>query len=326
MSTVLLVAEQAQGALRKSTLSALTAARELARRTGGAVTALVAGHGVRGAADELAAHGVDVLLADAPVLAHYLAESYAPVVADAAAATGAAWVVVAATAFGKDLLPRAAAALGAGVATDVLALAGEGPEVLLRRPMWAGNVLAEVEITSAVKALSVRPTEFAPATRAPGVAPGAVTPRPVAVVAETLRTRFVELQAARSDRPDLADARVVVAGGRGTRGDFGAIEALADALGGAVGASRAAVDAGWAPNDWQVGQTGKVVAPELYVAAGISGAIQHVAGMKGAKVIVAVNKDPEAPIFQVADYGLVGDLFQALPELCARIRASREAR
>jgi electron transfer flavoprotein alpha subunit len=320
MSKVLLVAEQVQGKLRKSTLSALSAARELARRTGGAVSALVAGHQARGAADELASYGVDVTLADAPVLEHYLAESYAPVVEEATAAAGATWVVVAATAFGKDLLPRAAARIGAGVATDVVSLAGEGADVLLRRPMWAGNVLAEVAIVSPVKAISVRPTEFQPAER---TGQGEVSTFPVAVEAGALRTRFVELEALKSDRPELGDARVIVAGGRGTKGDFKVVEALADELGGAVGASRAAVDSGWVPNDWQVGQTGKVVAPELYVAAGISGAIQHVAGMKGAKVIVAINKDPEAPIFQVADYGLVGDLFQVIPELCARVRAAR---
>jgi electron transfer flavoprotein alpha subunit len=320
MSNVLLIAEQAHGKLKKSTLQALGAARQLARRTGGTVTALVAGLPARAAADELSGFGVEVKLAEAPGLEHYLAESHAPVVAQAAAAAGATWLVVAATAFGKDLLPRAATLLGAGVATDVVALAGEGAEVLLHRPMWAGNVLAEVEITTQVKAISVRPTDFAVAER---TGQGAVTPMPITIDAGALRTRFVELEVLKSERPELTDARVIVAGGRGTKGDFKPLEALADALGGAVGASRAAVDAGWAPNDWQVGQTGKVVAPELYIAAGISGAIQHVAGMKGSKVIVAINKDPEAPLFQVADYALVGDLFQALPELSARVRAAR---
>jgi electron transfer flavoprotein alpha subunit len=318
MSNVLVVAELSRGTLRKATLSALTAAREVARRSGGAVSALVLGSGAAAAAEELAAYGVPVRLADAPVLAHPLAEAHAPVVADAARAAGASWVVTAATAYGKDLLPRAAVALGAAVATEVLAVAGEGAEILLRRPMWAGNVIAEVELRGPVKAFSVRPTEFAPAARAPG---GSVTPLPVSVEAASLRTRFVELQEVKSERPELTDARVVVAGGRGTRGDFGPLSGLADDLGAAVGASRAAVDAGWVPNDWQVGQTGKVVAPELYVAAGISGAIQHVAGMKGAKVIVAINKDADAPIFQIADYGLVADLFQAVPALRERLKA-----
>ncbi|HSD21810.1 MAG TPA: FAD-binding protein [Anaeromyxobacter sp.] len=319
MSNVLVLAEQSRGTLRKATLSAVTAARELAHRTGGKVTALVLGCGAGAAADELAAHGVTVRLADAPALAHPLAEAHAPVVAEAAKVVGASWVVAPATAYGKDVLPRAAVALGAAVATEVLAIAGAGAEILLRRPMWAGNVIAEVELRTEVKAFTVRPTEFPPAGRAPG---GSVAPLPVTVDAATLRTRWVGLEEVKSERPELTDARVVVAGGRGTKGDFGPITGLADVLGGAVGASRAAVDAGWAPNDWQVGQTGKVVAPELYVAAGISGAIQHVAGMKGAKVIVAVNKDADAPIFQIADYGLVADLFQALPELRDRVQGA----
>jgi electron transfer flavoprotein alpha subunit len=186
--------------------------------------------------------------------------------------------------------------------------------------MWAGNVLAEVEITTPVKVFTVRATEF-PASLAE--AEGPVLEARVAVDGAALGTRRVAFEEVESVRPELSEARVVVAGGRGTRGDFGPIEALADALGGAVGASRAAVDAGWVPNDWQVGQTGKVVAPELYVAAGISGAIQHLAGMKGSKVIVAVNKDPEAPVFEVADYGLVGDLARVLPELTAKLASER---
>jgi electron transfer flavoprotein alpha subunit len=217
-------------------------------------------------------------------------------------------------------MPRVAAKLGAAAATDVLALAGEGPNVLLRRPMWAGNVIAEVELTTPVKVFTVRPTEFAPP---PKVAGGSITEVPVAVDLAALRARFVELQEVSSERPELTEARAVVAGGRGTNGDFKAVEGLADDLGAAVGASRAAVDAGWVPNDWQVGQTGKVVAPELYVAAGISGALQHLAGMKGSKVIVAINKDPEAPIFQIADYGLVADLFKAIPALREKLRSSR---
>ncbi len=316
MSNVLVVAEQLGGKLRKPSLHALSAGRAVAGRTGGTVTALVAGHGVAGAAEQLARHGVAVAVADAPVLGHYLAESHAAVVADAARAAGATWIVTAATSTGKDLLPRAAAKLGAAVATDVLGLAGEGSTVLLRRPMWAGNVVAEVELMTPVKAFSVRATEFPAAAES---AIGTVTPLPVTVTAQMVKVRFVAFEEVKSARPELTEARVVVAGGRGTKGDFKPIEALADALGAAVGASRAAVDAGWVPNDLQVGQTGKVVAPELYVAAGISGAIQHVAGMKGARVIVAVNKDPEAPIFQIADYGLVGDLGPALAELRQKI-------
>jgi electron transfer flavoprotein alpha subunit len=318
MSNVLVLAEQSHGKLKKATLSALTAGREVARRSGGKVTALVLGKGAAQAAEELAGHGAEVKHADVPALEHYLAEVWAPVVAEVAKAAAATWVVAGATAFGKDLLPRAAARLGAAAATEVLALAGEGASVLLRRPMWAGNVIAEVELTTPVKAFTVRPTEFAPAPKAAGGSAAAVAVSPPAV-----QTRFVEFQEVKSERPELTEARVVVSGGRGTKGDFKEVEALADDLGAAVGASRAAVDAGWVPNDWQVGQTGKVVAPELYVAAGISGAIQHVAGMKGAKVIVAINKDPEAPIFQIADYGLVADLFKAIPELREKVKASK---
>ena len=318
---VLIVAEQGGGAVRKATFHAIAAGKELARRTGGKVHAALLGKGVSALASEIAARGVEVHVADAPALEHYLAESYAPVVAELAKAAGATYVGAAATAQGKDLLPRVAAKLGAAAASDVLGFGGEGANVTFRRPMWAGNVLAEVELATPVKVFTVRATEF-PSAPKEG-APGAVAPAAVNVDVGALKTRFVEFREVKSERPELTEARVVVAGGRGTKGDFKAVEALADELGAAVGASRAAVDAGWVPNDWQVGQTGKVVAPELYVAAGISGAIQHLAGMKGSKVIVAINKDPDAPIFQIADYGLVADLFKALPELQEKVKASR---
>jgi electron transfer flavoprotein alpha subunit len=319
MTNVLIVAEQTGGALRKATLHAIAAGRELARRTGGKLHVALLGNGVRPLADELARHGAEVHVADAASLAHPLAEAHAPVIAAAARAAQAGYVGAAATAFGKDLLPRVAALLEAGMATEVLGFGGAGPAVTFRRPMWAGNVLAEVEIATPVKAFTVRATEFA--ASAPD-ASGTVRDLAAAVPA-SLGTRYVAFEEVKSARPELTEARVVVAGGRGTKGDFKSVEALADELGAAVGASRAAVDAGWVPNDWQVGQTGKVVAPELYVAAGISGAIQHLAGMKGSKVIVAVNKDPDAPIFQIADYGLVADLFKVLPELAGRVKASR---
>ena len=320
MSNILVFVEQRDGKVRKAPLESLTLARALAGKTGGTVAAVVAGSGVSGLAAELAAYGAEVHAADAPVLEHYLAEAAAPVVAGIAQAAQATLVGAAATAFGKDLVPRVAARLSAACATEVLGFGGEGAAVTFRRPMWAGNVLAEVELATPVKCFTVRPTEF-PA--APKEGTGAVVAAPVAVDAAALKTRFVEFKEVKSARPELTEARVVVAGGRGTKGDFKEIEGLADDLGAAVGASRAAVDAGWVPNDWQVGQTGKVVAPELYVAAGISGAIQHLAGMKGSRVIVAVNKDPEAPIFQLADYGLVADLFKAIPELRAKIKSAR---
>src|SRR5512146_1922411 len=312
MSNVLIVAEQHAGALRKATLHAVAAGRALAKRTGGKLHVALLGAGVKPLAAELAKHGAEVHVADAPVLEKPLAEAHAPVVAAVARAASATYVGAAATAYGKDLLPRAAALLDAGMATEVLGFGGDGAAVTFRRPMWAGNVLAEVEIATPVKVFTVRPTEFAAASKE---GKGAVKPAPVPVDAAALKTRHAGFKEVKSERPELTEARAIVAGGRGTKGDFKPVEALADELGAAVGASRAAVDAGWVPNDWQVGQTGKVVAPELYVAAGISGAIQHLAGMKSSKVIVAVNKDAEAPIFAIADYGLVGGLFKVLPEL-----------
>jgi electron transfer flavoprotein alpha subunit len=204
------------------------------------------------------------------------------------------------------------------MASDVLGFGGEGAKVTFRRPMWAGSVFAEVAIATPIKVLTVRGAEFGHPEKA--AAPAPIQPFTALPDAASGHTRFVDFKQVKSARPDLSEARVVVAGGRGTKGDFKPIEALADALGAAVGASRAAVDAGWVPGDYQVGQTGKMVAPELYIAVGISGAIQHLAGMKNSRVIVAINKDPEAPIFQVADYGLVGDLFKILPELQAALQ------
>jgi electron transfer flavoprotein alpha subunit len=317
---VLLLAEHRGGALARPTLHALSAARALQARTGGELRCALLGDGLAAAAGELAGYGAPVHLAESAALAEPVAEVLAPAVERLLREVGATWLLAASTAWAKDLLPRVAARLGAGMASEVLGLGGEGPEVTLRRPMWAGNVLAEVELTTPLKVLTVRSTEFPLAGKA--AAPGEVVrydPGP----APAARARVVGFAEVATTRPALGDARVVVAGGRGTKGDFRAVEELADALGGAVGATRAAVDAGWVPNDWQVGQTGKVVAPDLYVAAGVSGAIQHLAGMKGSRVIVAVNKDPEAPIFLVADYGLVADLFQALPALAARVKASR---
>ncbi len=318
MNNVLVVAEQLAGALRKASLPAVKAGRELAGRTGGRLHVLVMGRGVAAAATEIAAYGPDeVDVVEDAALEHGLAEPAAQAVEQVARALGAGYVVATASSTGKDLMPRVAARLGAGMATDVLGFVGDGPNLAFRRPMWAGAVIAEVEITTPIRVLTVRGTEFGAPPKAPAPAP--VKPIPAAIDAAAVKTRFVSLEQVKSARPELTEAKVIVAGGRGTKGDFKPVEALADSLGAAVGASRAACDAGWVPNDWQVGQTGKTVAPELYIAAGISGAIQHLAGMKNSKVIVAINKDPEAPIFQVADYGLVGDLFKVLPELQAAL-------
>jgi electron transfer flavoprotein alpha subunit len=317
---VLIIAEQSGGHLKKATLHAVAAGQAIAGRTGGKVHVALLGKGVGAVAAEIAAHGVTVHAADAAGLEHYLAEAFAPVVAGIAKEVGATFVGAAATAFGKDLVPRVAARMGAATATEVLGFGGAGPAVTFHRPMWAGNVLAEVDLASPVKAFTIRPTEFPAAAKAAG---GEVKSVAAAVDLAGLPVRFVEFKEVKSARPELTEARVVVSGGRGTKGDFKELEALADDLGAAVGATRAAVDAGWVANDLQVGQTGKVVAPELYIAAGISGAIQHLAGMKGSKVIVAINKDPEAPIFQLADYGLVADLFKAVPELREKIKAGK---
>jgi electron transfer flavoprotein alpha subunit len=316
MATILVVAEQANGQLKKATFHALEAAQQLARKTGAQLQAVVIGQGVSGAAQELAQYGLAVHAVDGAPFEHALAETHSAAVAAAAKAAGAQDVVIAATAYGKDMAPRLAARLSAGLASDVLGFAGEGGKVWFKRAMWAGNAIATVEVVAPARVVTVRATEFPAAKK--GGSPGTV--QPLAVEAPQPKTRFIEFNEVKSARPELTEARVVVSGGRGTKGDFKPIEQLADVLNAAVGASRAVVDAGWQPNDLQVGQTGKVVAPQLYIAAGISGAIQHLAGMKGSKTIVAINKDAEAPIFQVADYGLVADLFKALPEMAEAVK------
>jgi len=320
MSNVLVVAEQFEGKLKKASLHTVKAAQDLAGRTGGKVFGLVLGKGIGGAAAELAAAGVEVLTADDAKLEHALAENYAKVIEKAAKETGATYVLAPSASQGKDILPRVAARLGAGMASDIMGFGGSGADVTFQRPMWAGSVIAEVEIATPVKLATVRSTEFPAAEKAASA--GAVKALALPDLGEA-KTKFLEFRQVKSARPELTEARVVVSGGRGTKGDFKPIDGLADELGAAVGASRAVVDAGWVPNDYQVGQTGKTVAPELYIALGISGAIQHIAGMKGSKVIVAVNKDAEAPIFQIADYGLVGDLFKIAPELQAAIKAAK---
>ncbi len=322
MPIVLIVAEQQpDGKLRKASLNSITAGKQLAEKAGAELHVVVLGKDVTAVAGELAAYGAKVVHAgSAPVLEHYLAETYAPAVAALAQQIKADYVGMASTAMGKDLTPRIAARLKAAMATDVMGFGGAGADVTFTRPMWAGNVIAEVKLSTPVKVFSIRTTEFAVAEQGGAAAEvKAFTPADAGAV----KARHLDFKEVKSARPNLTEARVVISGGRGTKGDFKEIEALADELGAAVGASRAVCDAGWVPNDLQVGQTGKVVAPQLYVAAGISGAIQHLAGMKGSKTIVAINKDPEAPIFQVADYGLVADLFKALPELREALKAAK---
>jgi electron transfer flavoprotein alpha subunit len=322
MSVVLIVAErQPDGQLRKATLHAIAAGADLAGKAGAELHLAVVADDPAPIAGKLRDLGAKVVhTIAAPAFAHYLAETFAPAVAELAKSVGAGFVGAAATAQGRDLVPRVAARLRAAMASDVVAFSGSGTDITFTRPMWAGAVISEVKLKTPVKAFTVRATEFpaAAAGQPPAEVKAFSATAPAAVP-----TRFVDFKEVKSARPELTEARIVVSGGRGTKGDFKEVEALADELGAAVGASRAACDAGWVPNDWQVGQTGKVVAPQLYIAAGISGAIQHLAGMKGSKVIVAINKDPEAPIFQVADYGIVGDLFKVLPELRAAIHAAK---
>ena len=308
--TILVIAEHDNASVKAATLNTVAAAQKI----DGDVHVLVAGHNAQAAADAAAqAAGVSkVLLADAPQLADGLAENMAAQVL--AIASHYSHILFPATASGKNVAPRVAAKLDASQISDVIAIHGADT---FDRPIYAGNAIATVQSGDAVKVITVRTTGFdaVPATG------GSAAVEALAAVADSGLSSFVGREVAKSDRPELAGAKVVVSGGRGmgSAENFKILEPLADKLGAAMGASRAAVDAGYAPNDWQVGQTGKIVAPQLYVAVGISGAIQHLAGMKDSKVIVAINKDPEAPIFGVADYGLVGDLFQVVPELAAAL-------
>ncbi|WP_437744122.1 electron transfer flavoprotein subunit alpha/FixB family protein [Sorangium sp. So ce302] len=322
MADVLVVAEAADGKLKKTTHSAVTFARQAAAALGGTYSILVIGDALGDAAAEAATLGAaKVLVAQASSLKDYVAERYVPTVA--AAAKGAAVVVGTASAYGKDLLPRVAARLSAGFASDISELLPEGGKLKYKRPMYAGNAYGVCTVSTPVQVVSVRQSAFAAAEPTGSTSPiEQVAVVPPSAAAE--RVEFVSFDQVKSERPELTEAKVVVSGGRALKERFNEVlDPLADVLGAAVGASRAACDAGYAASDLQVGQTGKVVAPSLYVAVGISGAIQHLAGMKGSKVIVAINKDADAPIFQVADYGLVADLFATVPELVKQIQAAR---
>ena len=304
--TVLVIAEHDNSALRPVTLNVMAAALEI----GGGVDVLVAGSGCDGAGAAAAAiPGVGkVLVADDAAYENSLAENIAPLAAEVAA--GYDHVLGAHTTTGKNFMPRVAALLDSQMISDIIGVVdGE----TFQRPIYAGNAIATVKSSDVKKVVSVRGTGFDPA---PGEG-GSATVEAVGTAHDAGLSSFVAEEIAQSERPELTAASVIISGGRGMQnGDnFSLLEGIADRLGAAIGASRAAVDAGFVPNDMQVGQTGKIVAPDLYIAVGISGAIQHLAGMKDSKVIVAINKDEDAPIFQVADYGLVADLFNALPEL-----------
>ncbi len=306
---VLVLAEHNNAELNAATLNTVTAAAEL-----GEIDVLVAGHQCRAVAEAAAKVGgvARVLLAEAETYAHPVAESLAPLIVGLASAYS--HVLAPATTFGKNVMPRAAALLDVAQVSEISAIVG--PDTFVR-PIYAGNAMATVQSSDAIKIITVRGTAFDAAPTEGGSA----AIEEIEAAEDPGLSRFVGHELTKSERPELTSARVIISGGRGMQSgeNFALLEEIADKLGAAVGASRAAVDAGFVPNDYQVGQTGKVVAPERYIAVGISGAIQHLAGMKDSKVIVAINKDAEAPIFQVADYGLVEDLFKALPELSAEL-------
>jgi electron transfer flavoprotein alpha subunit len=309
---ILVVAEHDNKTIRKSTLNAIAAAQKL----GGELHILIAGHQAADAAKAAAQipGGKKVLHADAPHLGEFLAENVAALVVSLA--KGYSHILAPATSNGKNVMPRVAALLDVQQISDIVAV--EGADTFVR-PIYAGNALATVKSKDALKVITVRTTAF------DAVAPtgGSAQVESVSPPADAGLSSFVGREVSKSERPELTAAKIIVSGGRGMGNgeNFTKIlEPLADKLGAAMGASRAAVDAGFVPNDWQVGQTGKIVAPDLYIAVGISGAIQHLAGMKDSRVIVAINKDEEAPIFQVADYGLVGDLFQLVPNVVEELK------
>jgi electron transfer flavoprotein alpha subunit len=308
--SVLVVAEHDHAVLKSATLNAVAAAHKI----GGDVHLLVAGHNAAGAATAAAqvAGIAKVLHADGAQLAAQTAENLAVLVVGLAAPY--THILLPATGFGKNAAPRIAALLDVAQISDIVAV--EAADIFVR-PIYAGNAFATVQSKDAKKVITVRTTGFDPAEASGGKA----SVETVAAPADTGLTQVLGQELTKSDRPELTSARVVISGGRGMQNgeNFKMLEALADKLHAAIGASRAAVDAGYVPNDYQVGQTGKIVAPDLYIAIGISGAIQHLAGMKDSKVIVAINKDAEAPIFQIADYGLVGDLFEIVPALTAEL-------
>jgi len=321
MTDVLVVAELIDGGLRRNTLAAVTVAKQIA--AGGAFDILAIGEGSKKAAADLGKYGARKIFAT-EIAGGYVGEKYAPTIADLAKKGNYAVVTTVASTYGKDLLPRVAAKLGAANVSDISAVSTEGGTITYKRPMYAGNVFGYVQSNTPVTVVSVRQSEFEFAAESGGSSPVedlAASPDPLEG-----RVKFVGLESQKSTRPELGEASTVVSGGRALKSaeNFKTVlEPLVDAFGAAMGASRAAVDAGYVAGDLQIGQTGKVVAPKLYLAVGISGAIQHLAGMKGSKVIVAVNKDKEAPIAQVADYFLVGDLFKVLPELTEKVKAAK---
>jgi electron transfer flavoprotein alpha subunit len=325
MANVLAVTESRDGALRKVSHEAVAAARQLAGGLGGKVDAIVFGDAVPAGADHLGADRV--LAAGHPDFVRYSPDGFAATVASVAKGYGA--IVLPATATGKDLAPRVAARLGVALASDVVALSVESGSVVVTRPVFAGKVLQKVRLTGTPAVISVRPNTFEGGSGGKRAGAGGSGVEQITVPAFEARVRVKEIKAPEKAALDVAEAPIVVSGGRGLKepANFKLLEELAEALGStAVGASRAVVDAGWREHAAQVGQTGKTVSPSLYIAVGISGAIQHLAGMRTAKTIVAINRDRDAPIFKIADYGIVGDLFEVVPRLTEAIKQVRSER
>jgi electron transfer flavoprotein alpha subunit len=320
-NNVLVIAEQRDGVLKKVAFEMLGTGAELATALGGSVEAALLGSGLGDLADTLAQYGATkVYVADDATLATYSSEGYTNTLEALVGKAPPAIILLGATALGKDLAPRLAARLGVGLASDCTALEIDGGRLLATRPIFAGKALAKVKLSGDPQIATVRPNVLP----APEPDTGATaTVEPIAPAAGRVRARVVEIAGAGEGEIDVAEADIIVSGGRGVAGPegFAPVRSLAKTLGAALGASRAAVDAGWIEHAHQVGQTGKTVTPNLYIACGISGAIQHLAGMKTSKVIVAVNKDPEAPIFKVANYGIVGDLFEVVPLLEKELQA-----
>jgi len=319
MGDVLVLAEHRDGHFPKTTLIAINAGLEMARKRNGKCIIVALGQNLDDLLNQLAKYGTaKVIGLEDPRLSVVLADAAAEAVTALVRKIGAETVMATATAMSKDIMPRIAARLDAPMASEIIAINDDGSLV---RPMYAGNVLATIELDGPVSVVTVRGTAFDAAAQSEETA--AVEKEPAELDSATLKMEFAGFNQIKSDRPQLTEAKIVVSGGRGLRSGENfktVLEPLVDELGAAMGASRAAVDAGFVPNDLQVGQTGKVVAPELYVAVGISGAIQHLAGMKDSKTIVAINKDEEAPIFSVADFGLVADLFKAVPEMTEELK------
>ena len=318
--SILAVLETKDGKVKKASLSAITCARQIAEKTGLPYNLLLIGDVAPEEVEEMSQFGAEkVYVAKGEQLNQYTAENYTIAVENVVNSSGAKYVLAVGSTFGKDLMPRVASKIGAGMASEIIeVIDGE----TFKRLMYAGNIIATVKVKTEKKALTVRGVAFERAEKTDSKS----SVEEVEVKDKYEKKRFVKLEETKSERPELTEASIVVSVGRGIKGpeNLKLIFDLADVLGAAVGASRAVVDAGWLPNDFQVGQTGKTVAPNLYIAVGISGAIQHVAGMKDSKVIVAINKDPEAPIFQIADFGLVADLFKVVPELTEKLKKLKE--